>query len=257
MASSSASNSVQHLYGTPAPQPSNGEKQSNTDGVEKGIENIKLTSHNQYKTPRLLRENLDENPLKQFNAWFSSALEPKDDTPVVHEPEAMTLCTVNSKNIPSSRIVLLKTVDDKGFIFFTNYNSRKSKELNENPYTSITFYWREISKSVRVIGKIEKISRKESEDYFKTRPRGSQIGAWSSKQSTKVEEGQVQNIVNEKTKEFQNKDQIDCPEFWGGWRIVPFEVEFWSGQPSRLHDRFRYTREEGSTGEWEINRLAP
>ncbi|WWC68881.1 pyridoxamine 5'-phosphate oxidase [Kwoniella pini CBS 10737] len=248
--------SVQHLYGTPAPQPSNGSKNSTESGD--APEKLHLTSHNQYKTPRLLREDLNPNPLIQFNKWLSSALNPKDnESPIVIEPEAMTISTTTKKGIPSSRIVLLKTVDEKGFIFFTNYNSRKSKELIENPYASLAFYWREISKSVRVIGNVEKITRKESEEYFQSRPRGSQIGAWSSPQSTIVKEGQVQSIVDEKAKEFGENEKIDCPDFWGGWRIVPFEIEFWSGQPSRLHDRFRYTREEGSSGDWEINRLAP
>ncbi|WVW79880.1 pyridoxamine 5'-phosphate oxidase [Kwoniella bestiolae CBS 10118] len=248
--------STQHLYGTPAPQPSStSPTQPNpTDAPEK----LHLTSHNQYKTPRLLRENLHPNPLIQFNTWLSSALDPKDDSPQVKEPEAMTLSTALPNGIPSSRVVLLKTVDEKGFVFFTNYNSRKSQELTSNPYASLAFYWREISRQVRVVGRVEKVTREESEEYFQSRPRGSQVGAWSSAQSTAVQEGEVQSIVDEKTREFEGREKIDCPDFWGGWRVVPFEVEFWSGQPSRLHDRFRYTRPQDSEGgEWEINRLAP
>ncbi|WWC59871.1 pyridoxamine 5'-phosphate oxidase [Kwoniella dejecticola CBS 10117] len=249
--------SVQHLYGTPAPQPQpQTQTQSGDSSNKEAPEKLHLTSHNQYKTPRLLRSDLSPNPLIQFNKWLSSALDSKDGSPLVVEPEAMTLSTCTKQGIPSSRVVLLKTVDEKGFVFFTNYTSRKSGELNENPYASLTFYWREISRSVRVVGKVEKVSRKESEEYFASRPRGSQIGAWSSPQSKVVKEGEVQEIVDRKQEEL-GEGKVECPDFWGGWRVIPFEVEFWSGQPSRLHDRFRYTREEGSTGEWEIDRLAP
>ncbi|WVF67068.1 pyridoxamine 5'-phosphate oxidase [Kwoniella sp. CBS 6097] len=251
--------SVQHLYGTPAPQPSssgNGEGHQDTK-QQSGPDKLHVTSHNQYKTPRLLRENLSPNPLIQFNTWLSSALKPTDDSPIVKEPEAMTLSTSTKEGIPSSRVVLLKTVDEKGFVFFTNYTSRKSGELSANPYASLAFYWREISRSVRVVGRVEKVSRQESEEYFASRPRGSQVGAWASEQSTVVEEGQVAKRVEEKEKEFEGKE-VECPPHWGGWRIVPFEVEFWSGQPSRLHDRFRYTRSKiQESTEWTIDRLAP
>ncbi|WWC99035.1 pyridoxamine 5'-phosphate oxidase [Kwoniella sp. B9012] len=249
--------STQHLYGTPAPQPSD-QDQSTSTPSSSAPEKLHLTSHNQYKTPRLLRDNLHANPLIQFNSWLSAALDPKDGQPIVTEPEAMTLSTSLPSGIPSSRIVLLKTVDEKGFVFFTNYNSRKSQELSNNPYASLAFYWREVSRQVRVVGKVEKVSRQESEEYFKSRPRGSQVGAWASPQSSIVQEGEVQQIVDEKTKEFGEGGEIDCPPHWGGWRVVPFEVEFWSGQPSRLHDRFRYTRPQDSQeSQWEINRLAP
>ncbi|WRT65352.1 pyridoxamine 5'-phosphate oxidase [Kwoniella shivajii] len=248
--------STQHLYGTPAPQSTNGSSELSNSSGESAPGKLHVTSHNQYKTPRLLRENLNPNPLIQFNEWLSLALNPTDNSPVVKEPEAMTLSTTTSKGIPSGRVVLLKTVDEKGFVFFTNYNSRKSGELNQNPYASLVFYWREISRSVRVIGKVEKVTREESIEYFNSRPRGSQLGAWASAQSTVVEEGDVAKKVEEKESEFKDKN-VECPEHWGGWRVTPFEVEFWSGQPSRLHDRFRYTRAEGEQGEWDINRLAP
>ncbi|WWD16857.1 pyridoxamine 5'-phosphate oxidase [Kwoniella shandongensis] len=249
------SNSTLHLYGTPAPQPDTSDtSQPTDDGAPKKIH---LTSHNQYKTPRLLPSHLSPSPLLQFNAWLSSALSPPDDgTPIVKEPEAMTVSTSLPNGIPSSRVVLLKTVDDTGFVFFTNYNSRKSRELTANPYAALAFYWREISRSVRVVGRVEKVKREESVEYFNTRPRGSKIGAWASEQSTTVGEETLEKRVEETEKRWEGKE-VECPEHWGGWRVVPFEVEFWSGQPSRLHDRFRYTRPEGSEGEWKVERLSP
>ncbi|KAK8861242.1 pyridoxamine 5'-phosphate oxidase [Kwoniella newhampshirensis] len=248
------SNSTQHLYGTPAPQPTSTD--THPSDPSSAPSNIHLTSHNQYKTPRLLPSHLSPNPLIQFNQWLASALSPAEGTPLVKEPEAMTLSTSLSHGIPSSRIVLLKTVDSRGFIFFTNYNSRKSRELSANPYASLAFYWREISRSVRVVGRVEKVSREESVEYFRTRPRGSQIGAWASEQSTEVGEETLEERV-EKTEKRWEGTEVECPEHWGGWRVLPFEVEFWSGQPSRLHDRFRYTRPEGSDGEWTVKRLSP
>ncbi|KAJ9109801.1 hypothetical protein QFC20_003217 [Naganishia adeliensis] len=231
---------------------------------------IQVTSHNQYKTPRLLRENLPPSPLTQFQKWLGEAMSPPPTAveaatgesiklDAVHEPEAMTICTALPNGIPSARVVLLKQVDTKGFVFYTNYESRKSRELDANPYASIAFYWREQSRSVRVVGKAEKVSRPESEEYFASRPRGSQIGAWASRQSEEVEdEQQVERWVRETEERFEGRD-VPCPPHWGGWRVVPFEVEFWSGQPSRLHDRFRYTRAEGADDSepWKIKRLSP
>ncbi|GHJ86463.1 hypothetical protein NliqN6_2865 [Naganishia liquefaciens] len=230
---------------------------------------LQVTSHNQYKTPRLVRDLLDPSPLKQFQRWLGDAMNPpreevQDATgdrvrlEPVHEPEAMTLCTALPNGIPSARVVLLKQVDARGFVFYTNYHSRKSRELDANPYASMAFYWREQSRSVRVVGRAEKVSREESEAYFASRPRGSQIGAWASRQSEEVEsEEQVARWVEEVEKQYEGHE-VPCPPHWGGWRVVPFEVEFWSGQPSRLHDRFRYTRPEGAEdAEWKIKRLSP
>ncbi|KAK4688174.1 pyridoxamine 5'-phosphate oxidase, partial [Tremellales sp. Uapishka_1] len=220
---------------------------------------IALTTHNQYHSPRLVPP-LPASPIALFKTWFSEALTPPPDSeiPAVKEPEAMTISTSTAAGIPSSRMVLLKTVDDRGFIFFTNYESRKSQELKQNPYAALTFYWREVSRSVRVVGRVEKVERAESEEYFGTRPKGSQIGAWASEQSTVVGEETLQNRVDELSEKFKDGN-VECPEHWGGWRIVPFEVEFWCGQPSRLHDRFRYTapQDQGEGGVWEVNRLAP
>lgn len=192
---------------------------------------LEVTSHNQYDTPRLLRDSIHPDPLEQFNVWLSSALNPRDDgQPAVHEPEAMTVSTCVMRRvpehdghpiaIPSSRVVLLKQVDDRGFIFYTNYNSRKSRELLENPYASCAFYWRETSRSVRVSGRVEKVSRQESEAYFASRPRGSQVGAWASAQSDEVGEDELEDKVREVEKRFEGKD-VPCPPHWGGWRIVP------------------------------------
>ncbi|WVN87214.1 pyridoxamine 5'-phosphate oxidase [Cryptococcus depauperatus CBS 7841] len=238
--------STQHLYGT--------------SSIQAAHETVKLTSHNQYITPRLLASDLAPNPLIQFNVWFESVLDPSEEDVArgrkVLEPEAMTVSTATAKGIPSSRTVLLKTADKTGFVFFTNYTSRKSQEILENPYASLAFYWREVSRQVRVVGKVEKVDRKESVEYFATRPRGSKLGAWASQQSQPVEEGQLEERVKNEENRWEGKE-VECPEFWGGWRIIPFEVEFWSGQPSRLHDRFKYTRPEGSDGEWKLEKLSP
>lgn len=195
---------------------------------------LQVTSHNQYKTPRVTSNTVNRNPLEQFRLWLSSALNPQPTaeftTPVaVHEPEAMTLSTSLISTdprtgkpiaLPSSRVVLLKQVDSRGFVFYTNYTSRKSQELISNPYASIAFYWREVSRSVRVVGVVEQVSRAESEEYFATRPRGSQIGAWASEQSKEVGEEVLEERVREEEKRWEGKE-VQCPPHWGGWRVVP------------------------------------
>lgn len=183
----------------------------------------------------------------------------------------MAISSVSPDGVPSTRFVLLKTVDETGFLFFTNYDSRKSREL-EGGFASLAFYWKEVSRQVRVVGKVEKVSREESEEYFGSRPVGSKIGAWASPQSSVVgEDTLVKNVEDVKAK---YGEQVPCPPHWGGWRVIPLsvdqrssnasakltcsEVEFWSGQPSRLHDRFRYTRPKNdNTSGWSIDRLAP
>ena len=183
---------------------------------------IQLTSHNQYHSPRLVPSHLHPDPLLQFNAWFQSALSPPDPqtTPAVREPEAMSLATVShSSGIPSVRIVLLKTVDT-GFVFFTNYASRKSRELEAGGHASVVFYWREVSRQVRAVGRVERVTRRETEDYFRTRPRGSQLGAWASEQSRVVGEETVGARLREMQERFEG-GEVEVPEHWGGWRIVP------------------------------------
>ncbi len=182
---------------------------------------VQLTSHHQYHSPRLLPSHLNPDPLLQFNAWFASSLSPlstEPPTPVVREPEAMAVSTVSPSGIPSTRVVLLKTVDS-GFVFFTNYTSRKSTELDSSPYASLAFYWKEVSRQVRVVGKVEKVSREESGEYFRTRPRGSQLGAWASEQSSVVGEDTLTERVQEMEERFGG--EVELPGHWGGWRVVP------------------------------------
>ncbi|KAF9068631.1 hypothetical protein BDP27DRAFT_787302 [Rhodocollybia butyracea] len=224
-------------------------------------EKIHVLPHRQYQTSdSLTPSTVSSSPIDQFRVWFKQVVEDG----IVKEPEAISLSTATPSGIPSARMVLFKELDERGFVFFTNYTSRKSQELTDNPHAAMVFYWREIHKSVRVMGKVEKISREESEAYFKTRPVGSQLGAWASRQSSVVAEGEVQARLKKIEERFAPSDglspNIPLPDFWGGWRVIPNEVEFWCGKPSRLHDRIRYIREEGSAPEnpsWRIESLAP
>lgn len=186
-------------------------------------EKVTVTTHQQYHTTDALSPTtVAQSPLEQFRQWFADASE--DD--VVKEPEAMSLSTATLSGIPSARIVLFKQLDTRGFIFFTNYTSRKSQEILKNPRAALVFYWREIHRSVRVLGKVEKISQEESEEYYRSRPVGSQLGAWASKQSTVVGEGEVHERFEKLQNRFGvNKDDkegdVPLPDFWGGWRVVP------------------------------------
>ncbi|KAI0372175.1 pyridoxamine 5'-phosphate oxidase [Pilatotrama ljubarskyi] len=217
---------------------------------------IQILAHEQYDAPEVLSPaSVAPDPMAQFRAWFTAV----SQQGVVHEPEAMTVCTSTPDGVPSARVVLLKQADARGFVFYTNYTSRKSRELAANPRAALAFYWREVHKQVRVVGRAERVTRAESEQYFHSRPRGSQIGAWASRQSTVVEDGEVQARAKKLEERF-GEGEVPLPEFWGGWRIVPDEVEFWLGKPSRLHDRVRYTRVEGSPDDapkWKVERLAP
>lgn len=184
---------------------------------------LRITTHKQYESSTILTpSSVKPSPLVQFDEWFAEAADSG-----VKEPEAMSLSSCTRTGIPSSRIVLLKQVDSRGFVFFTNYMSRKSRELTDNPHAALAFYWREVSRQVRVVGTVEKISRAESEVYFKSRPLGSRIGAWASRQSSTVREGEVAERVQEMKEQFGVTDEaseehdIPLPEFWGGWRIIP------------------------------------
>ncbi|KAF9029727.1 pyridoxamine 5'-phosphate oxidase [Hymenopellis radicata] len=214
---------------------------------------IHILPHATYTSPlgSLTPASVSPDPLAQFRAWLKDAVEAG-----VAEPEAMSLSTValGPSPLPSSRIVLLKTVDATGFVFYTNYTSRKSQELEQTPAAALVFYWREVHRSVRVVGKVEKVTEEEAIEYFQSRPRGSQLGAWASYQSTVVDESAVARRLSKIEQHFDGK-QVHKPAFWGGWRVVPREVEFWSGKPSRLHDRVRYLR--SAEGTWAIDRLAP
>ncbi|KAF9267312.1 pyridoxamine 5'-phosphate oxidase [Marasmius fiardii PR-910] len=228
---------------------------------ERPSDKIKVLQHHQYQTSdHLSPSTVLPSPLDQFHVWFKEAVEGG-----VHEPEAMSLSTSTPNGVPSARIVLFKQLDSHGFVFFTNYTSRKSQELISNPNAALVFYWREIHRSVRIVGTVEKVSREESEEYFKTRPVGSRLGAWASKQSTIVMEGELHERLKKIEERFGAQDgnaeaSVPLPEFWGGWRVIPKEVEFWSGKPSRLHDRIHYLRVEGSPQEspqWQVDRLSP
>lgn len=203
-----------------------------------------------YSHKSLSEKDVDVNAIKQFKKWWDEAASSSID-----EVNAMTLATASVDGLPSARIVLLKEVNDKGFVFFTNYESYKAQQLAENPKACLVFFWKELERQVRITGLIEKISGKQSDDYFQTRPESSRIGAWASPQSRVIEN---RDWLDEKFNELVNKMEgtpIARPPHWGGYVVKPVVIEFWQGRPSRLHDRIQYTLEEN--GEWKIERLAP
>lgn len=201
-----------------------------------------------YALRTLDEADVDRDPLKQFGLWMVEAIHAQ-----VPEPTAMTLATVDAKARPSARIVLLKGVDPKGFVFFTNYESRKGRELDANPFAALTFLWKELERQVRIEGKVEKVSAEESSAYYLTRPLGSRIGAWASPQS-RVIENRAWLEKRWETLGAEHGDDPRRPPHWGGYRLIPEYLEFWQGRMSRLHDRIAYNR-LGSA--WEIARLAP
>ncbi len=196
------------------------------------------------------REDLDDDPVVQFEGWFRHACET-----VPLDPNALTLSTVDSKMRPSSRTVLLKSFDENGFVFYTNYESKKAEQIEENPNVSLLFFWSDAARQVKIRGRAEKIPTKDSLAYFLSRPRGSQIGAWVSAQSSVISSRSLlESKFQEIKQKFKNKD-VTLPSFWGGYRVIPEQVEFWQGRRNRLHDRFQYTKQDD--GSWEIERLAP
>ncbi len=198
----------------------------------------------------LSETNAYSNPFEQFQTWFNQALEAG-----LPDPNAMTLATAGSDGKPSARIVLLKDYDERGFVFFTNYKSHKGQQLLENPWGALVFWWVQLEKQVRIEGRVEKVSDGESDAYFKTRPQASQLAAWASEQSQVIDNRQVLEQSLEKLQEAYECKEVMRPPHWGGFRVIPVEIEFWQGRPSRLHDRLLYRRSED--GSWEIQRLSP
>ena len=194
-------------------------------------------------------KTIDRDPIKLFQTWLNDAIEAQ-----LPLPEAMTLATATSDGKPSARMVLLKQVDDDGFVFFTNYESAKAEQLDANPYAALVFYWARLDRQVRVEGSVVRTSAQESRDYFKTRPRESQIGAWASAQSEVIS---GREVLEERARDLEalyRDREIDCPEHWGGYRLTPERIEFWKSRVGRLHDRILYQRDADG---WSITRLAP
>jgi pyridoxamine 5'-phosphate oxidase len=203
----------------------------------------------EYVSHPLGRHSIGDDPIAQFKSWFDEAVRVEQP-----DPEAMTLSTIAGDGRVSARIVLLRSFDHRGFVFFTNYESRKARELTANSQAALTFYWFALNRQVRIDGRAEKLTRQESDDYFQTRPRGSQIGAWASPQSEEVaDRAALDRMVAEIEERFRDQP-IPCPPFWGGFRLKPEMIEFWQGRESRLHDRMLYTLRDGT---WGISRLAP
>ncbi len=204
---------------------------------------------NDYCQGELTELEVDKDPIKQFNTWFEQALHAE-----VEEANAFTLATASTDGIPNARIVLLKGLTNGGFNFFTNYESTKGQELLDNPNAAMVFFWKELERQVRVKGSVEKVTEQESIEYFSSRPRGSRLGAWASQQSRVIPNREHLQEQEERYKYHFERSNIDKPDFWGGYRITPVEIEFWQGRPSRLHDRIRYRLVDG---DWVIERLSP
>jgi len=202
-----------------------------------------------YACGSLDETSVDADPIRQFEAWFKQALDAR-----LPEPNTMTLATVDARGYPSARIVLIKGVDERGFVFFTNYESRKGQDLAANPHASLLFYWIELERQVRIEGTVVKTSAEESDAYFNSRPLGSRVGAWASDQSRPLAS---RALLEAREQSFSERfgENPPRPPHWGGYRLVPETIEFWQGRPSRLHDRILYTRQ--STGAWRISRLSP
>lgn len=203
-----------------------------------------------YSLKTLLETEVANNPFLQFGDWWQQAIESEID-----EVNAMTLATASPEGVPAARIVLLKAYDEKGFVFFTNYDSAKGRDLTENPKASLLFFWKELERQVRITGLVEKVSVAENDDYFLSRPTGSQIGAWASPQSHVIENRSwLENRVKELDEKFKT-EPLTRPPHWGGYRVKPVIIEFWQGRSSRLHDRLQYSLQDD--GGWKIERLAP
>jgi pyridoxamine 5'-phosphate oxidase len=203
-----------------------------------------------YKRHSLSEQDVDRHPMQQFDRWWQEAM--KSD---IYEVNAMTLATASADGLPAARIVLLKDYSDAGFVFYTNYNSYKGQQLEENPRACLVFFWKELERQVRITGLIEKVSAAESDAYFTSRPVSSRIGAWASPQSQPIDSRKILEDKETELKQAFEGKEIPRPLHWGGYRVKPVTIEFWQGRPSRLHDRIQYTLEEN--GQWKIERLAP
>jgi pyridoxamine 5'-phosphate oxidase len=205
----------------------------------------------EYGRAELIESLASPNPIAQFEAWFSEACGSG-----LKEANAMTLATATATGQPSARTVLLKEFGDDGFVFFTNYESRKAQELEQNPLAALVLYWAELERQVRVEGAVHRTSRHQTERYFRSRPKGSQLGALASPQSSVVASRTLlENRLQELEARYHNIDDVPVPEFWGGYCVYPHTIEFWQGRPNRLHDRLRYSRT--AKGLWHLERLAP
>lgn len=203
-----------------------------------------------YKLQSLSEKEVFPDPFHQFEKWWKESLAANID-----EINAMTLATASADGMPDGRIVLLKGFDERGFTFFTNYNSSKGHQLLENPRACLVFFWKELERQVRIGGLVSMVSGKESDEYFDSRPVGSRLGAWASPQSEVIENREWLEANEQKMQQEFSATDIKRPAHWGGYRLKPTHIEFWQGRPSRLHDRIRYTLQ--TTGKWKIERLAP
>lgn len=204
----------------------------------------------EYSSQSLIETDIEPNPIEQFKKWWADAVNSQID-----EVNAMTLATASGDGMPSARIMLLKGFDDNGFVFFTNYKSYKSMHLEENPKACLLFFWKELERQVRITGLVKRVSEKESDEYFYSRPVGSQIGAWASNQSQVIENRKwLEERYLSLSEDFKQKE-LKRPPHWGGYLVTPVIIEFWQGRPSRLHDRIQYTLE--GNGGWKIERLSP
>lgn len=216
------------------------------DSIHQNLQHLR----SEYAKASLDVNSIDKDPIQQFQKWFQEAVVGN-----IIEPNAMSLATVSADGRPSIRIVLLKGVEEGKFLFYTNYQSKKGVQLEANPACALTFFWPELERQVRIEGSVERVSVEKSTDYFQSRPRGSQLGAWVSPQSSPVKDRSIlEQRMQEMEKKFEGADTLPKPQQWGGYAVNPYLIEFWQGRPNRLHDRIEFVKTDSS---WAMNRLAP